>query len=119
VKLEDVPSDEQSPMQGLPTPEQAAPNEEQNGVHSPGQGVDGPGMLELIHLIKDLQLKAETAAMWQARAMVLEEQLGYTRLQLTQAHETLKALEAPKIEEGAPPEEADDRSPQRAWWRFW
>jgi excisionase family DNA binding protein len=110
VQLDELPSAGQSPTQDLPTAEQ-------NGVHSPGQGVDGPGMLELVQLIKELQLKAETAAMWQARAMVLEEQLGHTRLQLTQAYETLKALEAPKLLEDDIKEEPPPES--ESWWGTW
>jgi excisionase family DNA binding protein len=118
VKLEDVPSPQHSATQGVPTPEQVVPSGEQNGVHSPGQGVDAQGMLELVQLIKELQLKAETAAMWQARAMVLEEQLGYTRLQLSHAHETIKALEAPKAEV-AKQREGPSGVDQKPWWRFW
>ena len=50
-------------------------------------------MLELVHLVAQLQgdvvQKAEAAAMWQTRAELLA-------IQLQQAHERIRALEAPR-----------------------
>jgi hypothetical protein len=66
-----------------------------------------PGMVEALELIRQLQAevvqKAETAALWQGRAEVLG-------MQLVQAQETIKALEAPKT---------DDEGEPLPWWRSW
>ena len=86
-----------------------------------GQEAAGsPALVEMVRLMEKLQeenirlqLKAESAAMWQGRAEVLMLQLG-------QAQETIKMLEAPKEElvEEIKPEVANEDE-AKPWWKFW
>jgi hypothetical protein len=77
----------------------------------------------LAQLVRDLKTelvqKAEAAAMWQARAELIAAELS-------QARETIKALQAPATTPTAPapapimPATAEAEPPaSRPWWRFW
>jgi excisionase family DNA binding protein len=66
-----------------------------------------PTNLELLKLVRELQAKAETAAMWQGRCEVLS-------LQLAQSQERVKALEAPKTGVGV----EENRGEVKPWWKF-
>jgi hypothetical protein len=62
--------------------------------------------LEMISkLQEEATAKGEAASLWQGRA----EMLSY---QLNQSQDTIKALEAPKVEE-------HDLEQAKPWWRFW
>jgi hypothetical protein len=78
----------------VPLDVQATPGAERNGedsadipqTHSADPSALGPVMLELVHLVAQLQgdivQKAEAAAMWQARAEFLAGQLEQAQLAL-------------------------------------
>ncbi len=93
-------------------------------------GAEGRATLELVALVRqlhgDLVQKAEAAAMWQARAMMLDAELQSARGEL-------RALQAPQ-EQPQPAQDAPQSPPaasqpmnasatrggaRRAWWRFW
>ena len=61
-------------------------------------------------LHQEVMAKAEAASLWQGRAEVLSLQLG-------QAQETIKALEAPKVMEVEGMEESQSLSWWRSWWQ--
>jgi excisionase family DNA binding protein len=89
----------------------------------PGNGVHGaapapaPGVVELVALVRDLQVellrRTEAATAWQLRA----EQLA-GRVEQLQA-----ALEAPRAEQASPQPpaavEVGVEATARPWWRFW
>jgi hypothetical protein len=89
-----------------PTLENELSSFDEGGRSTVEQGVSPPGVVEALELIQKLQqevvAKAEAASLWQGRAEVLT-------LQLAQAQDTIKALEAPKVEE----------EPVKPWWKFW
>jgi small-conductance mechanosensitive channel len=75
----------------------------------------------LAQLVRDFQAEAlrqtQAAAMWQARAEFLASQLE-------EAHQQVRALEAPKPAESVPTHAAEvvappGQEPKRPWWRFW
>jgi hypothetical protein len=102
----------------------------QTNGHHPGTAatVTPATLAQFAALVRDLSERSErnaaAAAMWQARAELLAVQLG-------QAQERIKALEAPindayEMRIGGPPDaavaetahESHERE-RRAWWRFW
>ena len=126
-----ITGDQLEPL--LPRSARTSATVERNGAES----ADGPqtlsadgsaAMLELVRLVAQLQgdvvAKAEAAAMWQTRAELLA-------IQLQQAQETIRALQAPREPtpaEIAPEHAADGLAvempqapprPERPWWRFW
>jgi hypothetical protein len=97
-------------------------SEQEEGVDKPSPKVGDPANLELIRLVDRLQREnrelVEAATVWQARAGMLMEHLSHTQLQLTEAQQAIKVLEAPKVElkVGESREVVIETKP---WWKFW
>lgn len=91
------------------------------GVNTPIQGASAASleMISALNLIERLQAsvveKTEIATMWQTRAHVLAEQVSGLQVQLGQAHETIKALDAPRPPEATRIEEPSSEG--KSWWR--
>jgi hypothetical protein len=111
-----VDQDYSSEVEGL---DRTTP-EESSGVdrnsHQEGESTH----LELIRLVDKLHQEnrglVEAATVWQARAGMLAEQLSFTQAQLGEAHQTIKMLEAPKVET-----KQDDQLQvgSEPWWKRW
>ncbi len=87
------------------------------------------GSLELLALLHKLQdenrelhqevvAKSEACAMWQARAEMVSAQLTATQVQLGEAQQIIKALEAPKVELKLE-ESREVVVEAKPWWKIW
>ncbi len=96
--------------------------EDSSGVDRDSQDDEASTNLELIRLVESLHREnrelAEASTVWQARAGMLLDQLTHTQAQLGEARQTIKMLEAPKIEE-VKPEESQEQEQTSSWWRSW
>jgi hypothetical protein len=80
-------------------------------------------ILALLHKLQDENrelhqeaiAKSEACAMWQARAEMVSLQLTATHEQLRAAQQTIKMLEAPKVE----PVPEESKVEDRPWWKIW
>ena len=104
-KVERVVNTEGSDQGGSSTVENELSGFDEGGSSTVDNGLSTHGMVEALQIIQQLQqevvAKAEVASLWQGRAEVLT-------MQLAQAQDTIKALEAPKVEEKP-----------KAWWKLW
>ncbi len=89
---------------------------------------ESSGSLEILALLHKMQdenaqlhqevvTKSEACAMWQARAEMVSVQLSASQEQLGAAHQTIRMLEAPKVELRV--EESRGVVETKPWWKIW
>jgi hypothetical protein len=90
------------------------PDEAQNGrFDKADQGTgDQAALLEALKLVRELQVENRSLA---GQVGFLQAQLIQSQGQLEQAQQTIKALEAPKVEEV----EQERREEPLPWWKAW
>ncbi len=97
-------------------------SEQEERVDRPSPEIGEPANLELVRLVDRLQREnrelVEAATVWQARAGMLMEQFSHTQLQLTEAQQTIKMLEGPKVELN-PEESREVLVETKPWWKIW